>query len=306
VGLVQGDDMDVMTVLHSSTMQVVLLLLASATASLVVYFLASSMSLEKSTSRRLGKFAGTIPSNFTEEIGDSVLRFWRRDGSRLLGSLDWAQLGGHYAGWTASTLVGRGVIFGVGAFVAIFIASPQNFPLGLLVGALAGAFPVIQVNGKAGEVRKQVGREVPEIAALVAAELAAGNPPDVAIERAAQVPGPLGGLLSRALAEARSGGRPLFSRKPVRGTLVEVLLATGLSELVAFGAQLDLIASKGVSGAQMMAEISRAISREYYERVMAAAETLESKLVFPSAIFFFLPFTLAILLPVMTALSAAF
>jgi hypothetical protein len=56
----------------------------------------------------------------------------------------------------------------------------------------------------------------------------------------------------------------------------------------------------------MMAEISKAVSREYYERVMTAAESLESKLVFPSAIFFFLPFTLAILLPVMNALTAAF
>jgi Flp pilus assembly protein TadB len=298
--------MDVLTFLHSSTMQLVFQLLAAGIAALAVYVIASSLSLEQSTSRRLGKFSGTIPSSLTDEIGNTVLRFWKRDGGSLLGSLDWAQLGGSFEGWTLSTVIGRGVIWGGGAALILFLVSPENILMALLVGALAGAFPVLQVNGKAGEVRKQVGREVPEIAALVAAELAAGNPPDVAIERAAQIPGPLGRLLSRALAEARSGGRPLFSRKPVRGTLVEILLATGLSELVAFGAQLDLVAGKGVSGAQMMAEISKAVSREYYERVMSAAESLESKLVFPSAIFFFLPFTLAILLPVMTALTAAF
>jgi hypothetical protein len=298
--------MDILTFLHSSTMQLVFLLLAAGIAAVAVYVIASSLSLEQPASRRLGKFAGTVPSSMTDEIGGAVLRFWKRDGGSLLGNLDWAQLGGHFEDWSLPTVLGRGVIYGGGAALIIFLVSPENILMALLVGALAGALPAIQVNGKAGEVRKQVGREVPEIAALVAAELAAGNPPDVAIERAAQVPGPLGRLLSRALAQARSGGRPLFTRKPVRGTLVEVLLATGLSELVAFGAQLDLVAGKGVSGAQMMAEISKAVSREYYERVMSAAESLESKLVFPSAIFFFLPFTLAILLPVMTALSAAF
>jgi hypothetical protein len=76
--------------------------------------------------------------------------------------------------------------------------------------------------------------------------------------------------------------------------------------LTAFGAQLDLVASKGVSGAEMMADISRAISREYFEHVMSAAESLEGNLVIPSAIFFFLPFTLIILMPIMTSLSGAF
>ena len=56
----------------------------------------------------------------------------------------------------------------------------------------------------------------------------------------------------------------------------------------------------------MMADISRAISREYFEHVMSAAESLEGNLVIPSAIFFFLPFTAAIMLPVMTSLSGAF
>jgi tight adherence protein C len=263
------------------------------------------MSFEQSTSRRLGKFAGTIPTGVTEEVGQTLLKIWSRDTSGILGSLDWAQLGGHFEGWTLSTLVGRCAIFALGAGV-LLVAVSGNLLLALAGGVLGASFPIIQLNARSGEVKKQIGREVPEMAALVAAELAAGNPPDLAIERASKVPGPLGRLLARALAESRSSGRPLFTRKPVRGTLVEVLLASGLSELVAFGSQLDLVASKGVAGAEMMADISRAISREYYEHVMTAAESIESQLVIPSAIFFFLPFTLAILLPIMGSLSKAF
>jgi Flp pilus assembly protein TadB len=294
------------TFLHSNTAQIIIVLIAGALAALIGYLITSSMSFEQSTSRRLGKFAGTVPTGLTEEIGSTVLRLYKRDTTKMLGNLDWAQLGGHFEGWGLDTLIGRCAIFGVGAVIAMLVLMPDNLLFVIGAGALAAYYPVLQVNGRAGDVKKHVGREVPEIAALVAAELAAGNAPDVAVERAAQMPGPLGKLLGRALADTRSSGRPLFTRKPIRGTLVELLLASGLSQLTAFGAQLDLVASKGVSGADMMADISRAISREYFEHVMSAAESLEGNLVIPSSIFFFLPFTAAIMLPVMNSLSGAF
>jgi Flp pilus assembly protein TadB len=294
------------SLLQSTTVQYVLVLLAASIAALIAYFIVGSMSFEQSTSRRLGRFAGTIPTGMTEEIGGTVLRLYGRDTSGILGNLDWAQLGGNYEGWTLATLIGRCAIFGVVAAAAFLIATPGNIIFILAAGACAAYFPILQVNGRAGDVKKQVGREVPEIAALVAAELAAGNAPDVAIERASLVPGPLGKLLARALADSRSSGKPLFSRKPVRGTLVELLLGSGLSQLTAFGAQLDLVAAKGVAGAEMMADISRSISREYFEYVMSAAESLEGNLVIPTAVFFFVPLTAIIMLPIMTSLSAAF
>jgi Flp pilus assembly protein TadB len=294
------------TFLHSNTAQIIIVLIAGALGALIVYLITSSMSFEQSTSRRLGKFAGTVPTGLTEEIGGTVLKLYKRDTAQMLGNLDWAQLGGHFQGWGLDTLIGRCAIFGVAAVIGMLVIMPENLLFVIGAGALAAYYPVLQVNGRAGDVKKQVGREVPEIAALVAAELAAGNAPDVAIERAAQMPGPLGKLLGRALADSRSSGRPLFTRKPIRGTLVELLLASGLTQLTAFGAQLDLVATKGVSGADMMADISRAISREYFEHVMSAAESLEGNLVIPSSIFFFLPFTAAIMLPVMNSLSGAF
>jgi tight adherence protein C len=296
----------VQTFFHSSTAQLLIVLLAAALGAGIAYFLATSLSLEQPTSRRLGKFAGTIPTGMTEEVGGTVLKYFRRDLTGIIGNLDWAQLGGSFEGWTISTLVGRCAIFGAAGLVGGFVLSSGNPIFALIGAALLGSLTIVQVNSKAGDVKKQVSREVPEIAALVAAELAAGNAPDVAVDRASHVPGPLGKLLGRALADSRSSGRPLFSRKPVRGTLVELLMASGLSQLTAFGAQLDLVASKGVAGAELMADISRAISREYFEHVMSAAESLEGTLVIPTAIFFFLPFTIAILLPLMWSLSSAF
>jgi hypothetical protein len=60
------------TILHSNTAQIIIVLIAGVLAALVVYLIASSMSFEQSTSRRLGKFAGTVPTGLTEEIGGTV------------------------------------------------------------------------------------------------------------------------------------------------------------------------------------------------------------------------------------------
>jgi hypothetical protein len=97
----------IQTFLHSSTVQMIIVLLAGATGAVVVFIIASSLSLEQPTSRRLGKFAGTIPTGMTEEIGGTVLKYFRRDLSGITSNLDWAQLGGSYEGWTLSTLIGR-------------------------------------------------------------------------------------------------------------------------------------------------------------------------------------------------------
>ncbi len=61
---------------HNPTVQFLIVLVAATIAALAVYLIFSSMSFEQSTSRRLGKFAGTIPTGMTEEIGGAVLKLY--------------------------------------------------------------------------------------------------------------------------------------------------------------------------------------------------------------------------------------
>ena len=151
------------------------------------------------------------------------------------------------------------------------------------------------VRSKANLVRRQVIRALPETAALVAAEISAGSPPEAALLRATELPGPLSGLLTDAVAHARKTGRPLFSRMPVRGALVEVFDASRLPELRAFALQIDEVTGKGIDSADLMNDIARLLAREYRERVMTEKEKLGGKLTTAVAFFFFFPAVLLIL-----------
>jgi tight adherence protein C len=79
-----------------------------------------------------------------------------------------------------------------------------------------------------------------------------------------------------------------------------------MPELTAFASQIDLVAAKGAAGAELMDNIAVGLAREYRRRVMRAAEELESNLVVPAAVFFFLPFVIAIMVPLLLPLLRSF
>ncbi len=79
-----------------------------------------------------------------------------------------------------------------------------------------------------------------------------------------------------------------------------------MPELMAFVSQLDLVASKGAAGPELMDNIARGLAREYRMRVLMDAEKLESNLVIPATIFFFLPFVAAVMVPLLIPLFDAF
>jgi Flp pilus assembly protein TadB len=280
--------------------------LAGLSASFLAYALASKVNIEFSrvrgtTTRRLERFAGgeSMPS-WVNRVGDRLVDRLGLDPHNWDLLLRWTQLGGHFTHWTVGGLVGRAVLYSlVGALYAalmgvvfLWLAAPALF-----------AYPFLRVRSKAQRVQKQVMRALPEMATLVAAEMAAGNAPDQALARSSKLPGPLGQLLARALIESRSSGQPLFSRsREIRGTLVGTLTEMRLPELMAFASQLDLVAGKGASGPELMDNIARGLSREHRMRVLQAAEELESDLVIPATLFFFLPFVAAVMIPLMIPL----
>lgn len=217
--------------------------------------------------------------------------------------LNWAQRGGQYLGQTLGGVVFQGLLYG-GLAALLLLINPA--PVTLLVSVGAFAYPLVRLRSKANTVRKRVLRTLPETAALIAAELAAGTAPDVAVARSAAIPGALSALLREAVETSRATGRPLFSRKPITGTLVEVMRASGIPALHAFGSQLDLVASKGVAGAALMSEIARALGQEYKARLQSEVEKLDSRLVLMVALFFFVPFVALLLFAALNPILAVF
>ncbi len=284
--------------------------LAGLSLSFLVYAVASQINLELSgvrgsTARRLERFAGGEPEpSWADRVGNSLLDRLGLDPRGWELNLRWAHLGGYMPGWSVGGLVGRVVIY---ALAGAGYASLIGVPFLWLAVPVLFFLPFLQVRSKANQVKKQVRRELPEMATLVAAEMAAGNSPDQALARTCELTGPLGQILARAVAESRTSGRPLFSRsRDIKGALVETLAEWRLTELMAFASQLDLVAGKGAAGPELMDNIARGLAREHRMRVMRAAEELESNLVLPATLFFFLPFVAAVMIPLMVPMLELF
>jgi tight adherence protein C len=282
--------------------------LGAGTLAFLAYFLTGSLRVKPRAGRMLDEFYASEGDD--RQAASREEQIGRRVAERLPFSLEaweahlrWAQRGGYFKGWGIGRLVFTALIYaGVGACVLLVNPAPAS----LLLPLGAAAYPFISVRAKANTVRKRVVRGLPEVAALVAAEMSAGVSPDQAVQRAAVLPGPLTGLLSDVLAYSRSAGRPLFGRKPIRGALVEVFSQADLPELLSFATQLDLVAEKGVAGAMLMNEVASTLGREYRARLDSEVEKLNGRLMLATAVFFFIPFVLVILGSFMAPVMAIF
>lgn len=277
-------------------------MIGALAAAFAAYFAARSLSFGPRAAKRLEAFAGEHET-FTERMGQRLARMLGLDLNAWALHLRWIALEELQAPPPPTALLGQGMLWALpGLGAAVLFGSPIFFAAPILLFAL----PFLRARGKANRVRRRVRREIPELATLIASELSAGNAPDRALERAAERPGPLARILDMALAEAARTGRPLFSRGPTRGVLVEIFRRMEDEALNAFAVQLDMVAEKGAAGAELMGSVAEALAREEQARAMRAAEKLESDLVIPAALFFFLPFVAVVMLPLFISLSAAF
>jgi len=252
--------------------------------------------LSPAAGRTVAAYAGKSEPDALEKMGGKALTRWPILGSflNLPQHLRWLELTGS-APQPAS-------VVGLGLLLAIIALLPSVFllqPLLLLLFPIAFLIPFMRVRSKANAVRAKVERSLPELAAILAAEMAAGLPPDQALERAGTWTGPVAALLRHVSEEARRRGRPIFSRGGAQGMLVQVVNRYDLPSLRAFAAQVDAAASKGVAGPELMNALVRTYIVAYEDKALQNAEKLETRLAVPSVLFFFLPLLLLILAPLM-------
>ena len=251
----------------------------------------------------LGGFLGGRSQGAVNRLGGIVvarlpfgsLEAWRK-------RLYWAQINGALEGWTIEGAVGVSVLGILGGLLGLLIL--RNTMLGL-AGAIVAAYPFVQIHAESETAMRQVRRTLPEVAAMLAAELAAGSAVERAVALLATWPGPVGAVMREALEESRRTGRPLFSRGAVRGAFVERLSELGEPALATFASQVDLVASKGAAGAGLMASIASTLAQDYYGEVLIRSENLDNQLTVPAVLFFFLPLLVLIVVPlVLSALSS--
>jgi len=259
----------------------------------------------KSATSRLEGFASSDRRGLADRLGDGVVARLGLSLTDWKHQLRWAQIGGHYKGRTVGSVLGQSLRYG-GAGVVYILLFQAFSPIYLGIVALAAYYPYMTLRGKADEVRKELKRSLPDAAAFIAAEMSAGSSADTALTRAAHLPGALGRVLLEAVDVAQQKGRLIFTRDQVPGVLVEHLAELRMNHLVAFSAQLDLVASKGAEGPRQMGEIARSLAREYRSDVSREAEKMDNKLLFPMTVFFCGPVLAAVFIPLFMGIFQTF
>lgn len=285
-------------------MTILAILLVSIGIGLVGFYAVSLALTRTGNYRHLLAFRGAT---------DTQTNPWERRALRLFGrflSLDewerrlqWAQRYGRLEGVTLGRIAFQGLAGGVGG---LLIALLGQAPIWWLLPALGLVLPWVRLYSASEDAKEATARDLPIVAALVAAELAAGTPPETAVERAATLPGPLAGLLKDAITFARETGRPLFAspRGPIQGALVDVFTRPGVPALAAFARQLNLVAVKGTEGAFLMSGIAQSLADEYQAQLERRIKQLDARIWPIIALFFFFPFVgLLLLVNLIPALS---
>lgn len=285
-------------------LQIFLVVCLAAIAAWMVYYVASHLSFEKSAANRVRDMITQRSSSFFDRDGQKIATRLGISFESWKILLYWAQIGGSFTNWSVGGIVARGFIMALLVAMAIFL-----FNLPFIAWFLAGILffmPFLQVRSAADKVKKQVTRILPETATVIAAEMDAGSTAGQALERASELPGPLGKILMEAISKARQSNRPMFSRGRSKGVLLEELESHDLAELNRFAMQLDRVAAKGVDAPRIMIEIARGLAREYRSHVQRTAANMDTELLMPMTLFFFLPFMVVILAPMMTAMASFF
>jgi hypothetical protein len=281
--------------------------IAALLLALITYLSTRKMSFapKKSAASRIESYADKERLDLADRIGKMVadrlglnLETWKHE-------LRWAQIGGFFPGWTVGKVLGQSVLFGGIALVYAFLFGLS--PVVIAGVLLAAYYPYMRLRSRAGIAREATSRMLPEAAALIAAEMNAGGSIDKGLERAANLPGPMGVILKDVMdLVSAQGGALLFSHAGAEGVIVRYFVELKYTPLESFAARIDAVASKGADGPRRMNDLAGDLSTEYQVFVARAAETLDGKLLMPTVLFFFGPLLLAVFIPMIYSIFQVF
>ncbi len=285
-------------ILQDPLLQQALVLLVALFGGLLLMTLAARIDVTRGNTpgRALAAYHTEAVDTPLETLGAAAMRRLPalRNLLGLAGHRRWLLLEGHP--WSSAATVGLAVLLAAAGTAFLVMSGVPALAIAPVVGFL---LPFVRQRSAADKVRRRVQNTLPDVSAMLAAEMAANNPPDRALERAAELGGPLAAILQNALAEQRATGRPIFGRGKVPGVLLEVAGRYDLPALRAFVVQVDMAAKTGAAGPELMSGLAHTLIVEYKDRSLREAEALDSRLAVPSVGFFFMPFLFLVLVPLL-------
>ena len=209
--------------------------------------------------------------------------------------LYWAKMAGKWKDWTTGEMVAAHMALAVAAAIPVLAFVGRAAPITyLLVVAAPMMFNMIYLSNPAKKARRQFQSELPEVIAIMAAEVASETSLQEAVMRVSRSSGMVGRWLRQAA--ARAAGRSLFSVETQTGALAEEAEASGEADLITLVRALDNIQRRGTGARDLLGRIAKDTAARYANSVMMRAEKVGGELIMPVIIFFFLPFVVSIML----------
>ncbi len=278
---------------------------AGLVIALIVYSVLASLNLSFSSTAdsRIANFAKTQKS-VPDQVGEGVMSRLGLDLGDWDANLRWAQLAGEYQGYSTAFILGTSILYAAGAGVLALIVIRS--PLALLVAGAAFFYPSMQLNGVAEKARTEARRGLPEAAAFISGEMAAGVSVEEALGRASRLPGVIGSIIREAKITADTSHQLLLAHAGSRGTFRSFCDSLKVSQLSAFAAQIDMVALRGADAPKQMSSVAKGLARDYRAEVTRNAAQLDNQLLFPTTIYFFVPMLATLLVPLFIGVLSLF
>ncbi len=281
-------------------------LAAGLVIAVIVYGLLASLNLSFSSSAasRMSRFAESRDRPVPLRVGEGLISRLGLDLSEWGINLRWANLAGQYLDGSTAYVLGLSVLMGAGAgFLGLVLL--RN-PLALLAAGLAFFYPSMQLGSAAEKSRTEARRSLPEAAAFIAGEMAAGVGIEEALVRASRLPGVIGNIIAEAKIDADTSHQLLLSHAGTPGSFRGYCDTLAVPQLSAFAAQIDMVALRASDGPQQMSSVAKGLARDYRGEVTRNASNLENQLLIPTTIYFFLPMLATLLVPLFIGVLALF
>ena len=238
-------------------------------------------------------------------VADLVRRF--APAGWLLGArsdLYWTHLDGAWLGWESADFWALRLVLGLlGLSYGLFVmGQPYVAAIAAAIGLL---FPGIRLHSRAEKVRRRFLQELPGAAQNLAMLAAVGTSVGEGLRRLAEGEGLVSQWIRQTL--ALGAGQQLFSPSEAeKGFLRKRAEESQLPALINLAVQLDLVQRGGVGAENLLGDLARNVAQEYEGEMAERAEKLGATLVFPTMLFYFLPYMLAILAPVAVSIMQGF
>ncbi len=225
----------------------------------------------------------------------------------LLGAkadLYWAHLAGSWLGWESGDFWAlRLVLCILGLAYGLFVMRQPY--VGALVGAIGLLYPGMRLHGQAEKVRRRFLQELPDAAQNLAMLAAVGTSVGEALRRLAQGQGLVSQWMRQTLALA--AGQQFFSASErEKGFLRQRAEESRLPALINLAVQLDLVQRSGAEAGNLLGDLATNVAQAYEGEMSERAEKLGATLVFPTMIFYFIPYMITILAPVAVSVMQGF